>query len=101
MFTIKTHLDGTLERYKARLVARGFSQKYGENYFKTFAPTVRMDTLRIFFATVASNDWECHHLDIKNAFTESILEERIYMALPQGVPVRKDILYECFAVSMA
>ena len=87
VFTIKTHADGTLERYKARLVARGFSQIYGEDYFETFAPTVRMDTLRIFFAMVATNDWECHHLDIKNAFTESILEERIYMSPPQGVPV--------------
>ena len=87
VFTIKTNADGTLERYKARLVARGFSQVYGEDYFETFAPTVRMDTLRIFFATVASNNWECHHLDIKNAFTESILEERIYMSPPQGVPV--------------
>jgi hypothetical protein len=88
VFTVKTHPDGTLERFKARLVARGFSQIQGEDYFDTFAPTVRMDTLRIFFALVASEDLECHHFDIKNAFTESFLKEKIYLTQPKGVPVK-------------
>jgi hypothetical protein len=87
VFTIKTNPDGSLERYKARLVARGFSQVYGEDYTETFAPTVRTDTLRIFLAMVAANDLECRQYDVKNAFTESSLKERIYLAPPKGITV--------------
>jgi len=76
VFTVKVKADNTLDRFKARLVARGFSQIYGIDYFETFAPTVRMDILRMFLAIAAKNDWELTHMDIKNAFTESPLKER-------------------------
>lgn len=88
VFTIKTK-NSRVERFKARLVARGFSQVLGKDYNETFAPTVRMDTLRLFLAIVAKEDLECSHFDIKNAFTESHLKEEIYLAPPQGVTVRK------------
>jgi hypothetical protein len=88
VFTVKVKSDGTLDRFKARLVARGFSQIYGIDYFETFAPTVRMDTLRIFLAVAALKDWELIHMDVKNAFTESHLKEQIYLAPPQGVKVK-------------
>jgi hypothetical protein len=87
VFTTKTHPDGRLERFKARLVARGFSQIHGEDYDQTFAPTVRTDTLRIFLAMVAADDLECRQYDVKNAFTESSLRERIFLSAPQGVHV--------------
>jgi hypothetical protein len=89
VFTIKTRADGTIERFKARLVARGFSQVRGTDYDETFAPTVRMDTLRLFLATVAAEDLECAQFDIKNAFTESHLKEEIYLAPPKGIEVKK------------
>ncbi|KAI1007366.1 hypothetical protein K3495_g860 [Podosphaera aphanis] len=66
VFTIKLKNDGTIERYKARSVARGFSQQLGIDYTETFAPTVRMDTFRLFLAMVAIFELECHHYDIKN-----------------------------------
>jgi Reverse transcriptase (RNA-dependent DNA polymerase)/gag-polypeptide of LTR copia-type len=88
VFLVKVKSDGTLDRFKARLVARGFSQVYGIDYFETFAPTVRMDTLRVFLAVAAEKDWELIHMDIKNAFTESHLKEQIYLAPPQGVKVK-------------
>ncbi|KAF7567667.1 hypothetical protein PtrM4_142580 [Pyrenophora tritici-repentis] len=89
VFTIKTKPDGTVERFKARLVARGFTQVHGIDYNETFAPTVRMDTLRLFLATVAAEDLECFHYDIKNAFTESHLKELILLKPPEGVHVKK------------
>jgi len=89
VFTIKTKPDGTVERFKARLVARGFTQVHGIDYNETFAPTVRMDTLRLFLATVAAEDLECFHYDIKNAFTESPLKEQILLKQPEGVHVKK------------
>ena len=87
VFTVKIKNDGTLDRFKARLVARGFSQLYGVDYFETFAPTVRMDTLRIFLAIAAMKDLELIHIDVKNAFTESPLKEKIYLKPPKGVQV--------------
>lgn len=92
VFTIKTHTDGTIERYKARLVSRGFSQVLGEDYTETFAPTVRMDTLRMFLATVAKEDLECYQFDIKNAFTESHLKEVIYLDPPKNLGVKKGLV---------
>ncbi|KAI0991569.1 hypothetical protein K3495_g16618, partial [Podosphaera aphanis] len=80
VFTIKTNPDGSTERFKARLVARGFSQEHGVDYTETFAPTVRMDTLRLFIAIVAKNNLECFHFDIKNAFTEATLKEEIFLS---------------------
>jgi hypothetical protein len=89
VYTIKLNNDGTIDRYKARLVARGFSQVYGEDYTETYAPTVRMDTLRLFLATAAAEDLQCEHYDIKNAFIESYLKEEIYLIPPAGLPHKK------------
>jgi hypothetical protein len=88
VFKPKLNLDGSLERAKARLVARGFSQILGVDYYDTFAPTVRHDTLRTFLALVALEDLELHQVDVNNAFTESSLKEDIYMKPPSGVTVK-------------
>jgi len=85
VFKAKMHIDGTLDKLKARLVARGFSQMFGIDYEDTFAPTIRFDTLRLFLVLVALEDLECHQVDVNNAFTESFLKEVIYMAPPPGV----------------
>jgi len=85
VYDIKPTVDGKVERFKARLVARGFTQVHGIDYSETFAPTARMDTLRLILATVAKEDLECYHFDIKNAFTESHLKEDIYFQPPLNV----------------
>ncbi len=85
VFKAKMHVDGTLEKLKARIVARGFSQLYGVDFTDTFAPTVKFDTLRLFLVIVCLEDLECHQVDVNNAFTESFLKEVIYMAPPPGV----------------
>lgn len=89
VFNTKFNTDGSLEKLKARLVARGFSQKFGVDYEHTFAPTLRHDTLRVFMAICAMLDLECHGVDVNNAFTESFLKEVIYMKPPPGVDLPK------------
>ena len=79
------HIDGTLDKLKARLVARGFSQMYGVDFTDTFTPTVKFDTLRLFLVIIALENLECHQVDVNNAFTESFLNEVIYINAPPGV----------------
>jgi hypothetical protein len=87
VFMVKMMVDGSIERFKARLIARGFSQTYGLDYDQTFAPTVRMDTLWLFLGIVAFENLECWHFDSKNAFIESELKETIVFQPPPGVRV--------------
>ena len=87
VFKPKLHSNGSLDKLKARLVARGFSQVYSVDFEGTFASTFRFDTLRLFLAIVALEDLECYMIDVNNAFTESILKEDIYMAPLSGVDI--------------
>ncbi|RFU24805.1 hypothetical protein B7463_g11533, partial [Scytalidium lignicola] len=89
VYTIKTNVDGIIKRFKARLIARGFSQVYREDYLETFAPTVKMDTLRLFLAIVTAENLKYYQFDIKNTFTESHLKEKIYLVTPPRVPVKR------------
>ena len=84
VFKRKLNADGSLDRYSARLVLKGFRQRYGADYDKGFAPVVRMRTFRLFFSIVASHDLECHQVDIKNAFVQGVLAKDIYMKQPPG-----------------
>ena len=85
VFKAKMYIDGTLDKLKARLVARGFSQMYGVDFTDTFAPTVKFDTLRLFLVIIALENLECYQVDVNNAFTESFLNEVIYINAPPGV----------------
>ena len=73
-----------MERYKARLVARGFSQKYGIDYEETFAPVVRFASIRALLAYAVQNDMLIHQMDVVTAFLNGTLEEEIYMSQPDG-----------------
>ena len=84
VFEIKPGYEGVPERYKARLVAKGFTQKYGVDYNETFAPVVKLPTLRTILALVAANDLEVLQLDVKTAFLYGHLDEEIYMRQPEG-----------------
>ena len=73
--------DGSLDRYKARLVVLWNNQEYGVNY-ETFVPVVKMTIVRMILALAASNDWPLHQMDVKNAFLHGDLKECIYMKPP-------------------
>ena len=85
VFKIKRLLNGQIDRYKARLVARGFSQKYGIDYYETFAPVVRMESLRILLAIATKEDLEIHQMDVITAYLAGDLKEEIYMETPLGL----------------
>lgn len=85
VFTIKNDEYGNPMKYKARLVARGFSQRYLEDYNETFAPVARIPSLRFILAFANQNNLLIHHMDVKTAFLNGTLKEEIYMNIPEGV----------------
>ena len=75
---------GGAERYKARYVAQGFSQKAGRDYFETFAPTAKMTTVRMLMQIAAQFDLVLHQLDVRTAYLNAPLDCEIYMNQPKG-----------------
>ena len=84
MYWLKRDAQGAIARYKARLIAQGFTQAHGIDYNKTFAPVAKFASIRVVLALVALNDWEVEQVDIKNAYLNAQLTETIYMAQPPG-----------------
>ena len=84
VFKVKIGADGSVERYKARLVAQGFSQKFGTDYDETFCPVIRLESLRALIALAVQNDLQIHQIDVTTAFLNGELEEEVYMKQPEG-----------------
>ncbi len=84
VFKIKQGANGEVEHYKARLVARGFTQTYGVDYNETFAPVAKFTFIRCILALTTLEDMEIHQMDVETTFLNGELEEEIYMEQPQG-----------------
>lgn len=80
----KYNSDGSILKYKARLVARGYSQEPSLDYHETFSPMLKVASLRLLFALAAILDLEIHQMDVRKAFLNGTLQEVIYMLQPEG-----------------
>eukprot|EP00253_Pinus_taeda_P007650 PITA_07650 len=79
VYKIKYKADGSLDKYKARLIAKGYAQKEGVDYTETFSPTTKWGTIRTLFSLATQNIWKIHHMDVKTTFLNSDLKENVYM----------------------
>ncbi|GJX67500.1 zinc finger, CCHC-type containing protein [Tanacetum coccineum] len=84
IFKRKMKVDGTVEKFKARLVIQGFKQKSGIDYFDTYAPVARISTIRLLIALASIHSLIIHQMDVKTAFLNGELEEEVYMNQPLG-----------------
>nr|GEV09028.1 ribonuclease H-like domain-containing protein [Tanacetum cinerariifolium]GEW44725.1 ribonuclease H-like domain-containing protein [Tanacetum cinerariifolium] len=80
----KYFADGSLSRYKTRLVANGNSEQQGVDYENTFSPLVKPNTIRMVLSLAASQYWPVHQLDVKNTFQHGTSSETVYMHQPLG-----------------
>jgi hypothetical protein len=87
VFRLKRGMDGEIERYKARLVVKGFRQREGVDYNEVFAPVGSSSALRVLMARAAEEDWHIHQIDFKTAFLNAALTEDVYLEFPEGYPI--------------
>jgi histone deacetylase 1/2 len=80
----KLRSDGSLERYKARWILRGFTQRPRIDFDETFSPVVKPASIRTVLTVALSNDWSVYQLDVKNAFLHGTLDETVYCVQPAG-----------------
>ena len=94
-FKVKRKADGSIDRFKARLVAQGFTQTHGVDYEEVFSPVARSSTIRSLFALANSNDWEIHQMDVTTAFLNGVLDCDVYMEQPSGFVDPNNENYVC------
>jgi hypothetical protein len=82
---VKAKPDGSIDRFKARLVAQGFSQRARVDHSETFSPVVKLSTLRTVLAIATKRNMHMHSADIETAFLNVDLQEEVYMREPSGV----------------
>ena len=96
VFKVKKDSSGQLTKHKARLVVKGYAQRYGIDFTDVFAPVARMETIRVLLALAAVFGWEVHHLDVKSAFLNGEISEEIYVKQPEGyeIPGKEHHVYK-------
>ena len=79
VYKTKINLNGSVNKYKARLVIKGYAQMFGVDFSETFAPVARLDTIRMLLVLAAQKDWVIHQMDVKSIFLNGYLEEEIFV----------------------
>ena len=88
IFKRNLKVDGSIDKYKARLAAKGYSQNEGLDYFDTYSPVSRITSIRMVIAIASLNYMEIHHMNVKTTFLNGELDEEIYMKQPEGFVVQ-------------
>ncbi|KAI5335657.1 hypothetical protein L3X38_025790 [Prunus dulcis] len=84
VYKMKLNENGEVDKYKARLVAKEYSQRYGVDYAEVFAPVARLDTIRVVISLAAQKGWTIYQLDVKSAFLHGELNEEVFVTQPPG-----------------
>lgn len=90
VYKVKMRVDGTVELFEARLVAKGYNQVQGLDYHEVFSLVAKNVTVQIMFSVVAAKGWLLHQVDINNAFLCGFLEEEVFMTPPEGYHKAKE-----------
>ncbi|KAI4297628.1 hypothetical protein L6164_037512 [Bauhinia variegata] len=88
VYRTKLNLDDSVNKYKARLVVKGYAQEFGVGFSETFAPVARLDTIRMLLALATQKGWVIHQMDVKSTFLNGYLEEEIFVEQPKGFVVQ-------------
>ena len=95
VFRVKQNSDGSIAKYKARLIVKGFQQTKGVDYFETFSSVVKSSTVRIILSLAAMHRWTIRQVDVNNAFLNGELTEDVYMCQPEGFVDLQKPSYVC------
>ena len=98
VFTRKRDAEGNIVKYKARLVARGFSQRPGFDFEETYAPVLDMVSYRILLALATAKKWNVHTMDVVTAYLYGDLEHEIYMRVPHGFHIPDNMQRPCMKI---
>ena len=95
IYKVKHAADGSMEKYKACFVAKGFLQKEGIDYEATFAFVARYSSIRTIISLAAEMGWRVHQMDVKTTFLNGVIEEEVFIEQPKGFDVENRGTHEC------